>query len=210
MTSASTSAILAEAPSIVVEHPIGPLLDAPARLNALLIEIGAKQDESAFAELFDHFAPRLKGFFMRGGAQDAMAEEMMQETLLLVWRKAHMFNQEIAGASTWIFTIARNHRIDRLRRERRFSPLDDSLLEDVEADGPKADDAVNASQTEEILHRAIENLPAEQIEVVQLSFFENRTHSEIAKQLKLPIGTVKSRLRLAFGKLKSSLEGLLE
>jgi len=185
-------------------------LDAPSRLNALLRSISEDRDESAFVDLFDHFAPRLKGFFMRSGAQDAMAEEMMQETMLLVWRKAHLFNHEIAGASTWIFTIARNHRIDRLRRERRFAPLDEQLLEEVEAEGPKADDAVNASQTEELLHRAIDQLPAEQMEVVQLSFFENRTHSEIAQRLRLPIGTVKSRLRLAFGKLKSNLEGLLE
>ena len=210
MTSASTSTIMADPPSIVLEHPIGPPLDAPARLNALLMSVSADRDESAFVDLFGHFAPRLKGFFMRSGAQDAMAEEMMQETMLLVWRKAHLFNHEIAGASTWIFTIARNHRIDRLRRERRFAPLDENLLEEVEADGPKADEAVSASQTEELLHRAIDTLPAEQIEVVQLSFFENRTHSEIAQRLKLPIGTVKSRLRLAFGKLKSNLEGLLE
>lgn len=210
MTSGSTSTIAAAPPSIVLEQPIGLPVDAPARLNSLLIEIGAHRDEGAFSELFGFFAPRLKGFFLRSGAQDAMAEEMMQETMLLVWRKAHMFNHEIAGASTWIFTIARNHRIDRLRRERRFAPLDENMLEGVEADGPKADDAVNASQTEELLHRAIDDLPSEQIEVVQLSFFENRTHSEIAQRLKLPIGTVKSRLRLAFGKLKNSLEGLLE
>jgi len=210
MTSASTSTIVAHPPSIVIDHPIGPPLDAPSRLNALLRSISEDRDESAFVDLFDHFAPRLKGFFMRSGAQDAMAEEMMQETMLLVWRKAHLFNHEIAGASTWIFTIARNHRIDRLRRERRFAPLDEQLLEEVEAEGPKADDAVNASQTEELLHRAIDQLPAEQMEVVQLSFFENRTHSEIAQRLRLPIGTVKSRLRLAFGKLKSNLEGLLE
>ena len=210
MTSASTSTIVADPPSIVIDHPIGPPLDAPARLNALLMSISQDRDEGAFVDLFDHFAPRLKGFFMRGGAQDAMAEEMMQETMLLVWRKAHLFNHQIAGASTWIFTIARNHRIDRLRRERRFAPLDDQLLEEIEAEGPKADEAVNASQTEELLHRAIDQLPSEQMEVVQLSFFENRTHSEIAQRLRLPIGTVKSRLRLAFGKLKSNLEGLLE
>ncbi|MGI9415972.1 MAG: sigma-70 family RNA polymerase sigma factor [Hyphomicrobiales bacterium] len=184
--------------------------DTPDRLNELLNTVGANRDDAAFAGLFGFFAPRLKGFFIRSGAQEAMAEEMMQETMLLVWRKAHMFNPKLAGASTWIFTIARNHRIDRLRRERRFAPLDDQRLDEQEADGPKADEAVSAAQTEELLHRALRELPGEQVEVVQLSFFEHQTHSEIAQRLKLPIGTVKSRLRLAFGKLKSSLEGTLE
>ena len=183
---------------------------APGRLNGLLTSLGAARDETVFAELFGFFAPKLKGFFMRSGAEEAMAEEMMQETMLLVWRKAHTFKPEIASASTWIFTIARNHRIDRLRRERRFAPLDESVREEEDTTATKADDAVQAAQAEVLLHKAIGELPSDQVEVVQLSFFEHRSHSEIADRLKLPIGTVKSRLRLAFGKLKSSLEGTLE
>ena len=182
----------------------------PARLNALLTSLGAARDEAVFAELFEFFAPKLKGFFVRSGAEEAMADDMMQETMLLVWRKAHTFKPEIAGASTWIFTIARNHRIDRLRRERRFAPLDESVREEEDTEATQADDAVQTSQTELLLHRAIGELPPDQVDVIQLSFFEHRTHSEIAERLKLPIGTVKSRLRLAFGKLKSSLEGTLE
>jgi len=163
-----------------------------------------------FSELFEFFAPKLKGFFVRSGAEEAMADDMMQETMLLVWRKAHTFNPQIAGASTWIFTIARNHRIDRLRRERRFAPLDETTREEEDTDATKADDAVQAAQAESLLHQAIGELPPDQMDVIQLSFFEHRTHNEIAERLKLPIGTVKSRLRLAFGKLRSSLEGTLE
>ena len=183
---------------------------APAHLNALLTSLGAARDEAVFAELFECFAPKLKGFFMRSGAEEAMADDMMQETMLLVWRKAHTFNPGIAGASTWIFTIARNHRIDRLRRERRFAPLDETVRDEEDTDATKADDAVQAAQTEVLLHRAIGDLPSDQMDVIHLSFFEHRTHNEIAERLKLPIGTVKSRLRLAFGKLRSSLEGTLE
>jgi len=183
---------------------------APARLNALLTRLGTARDEAVFSELFEFFAPKLKGFFVRSGAEEAMADDMMQETMLLVWRKAHTFNPQIAGASTWIFTIARNHRIDRLRRERRFAPLDETTREEEDTDATKADDAVQAAQAESLLHQAIGELPPDQMDVIQLSFFEHRTHNEIAERLKLPIGTVKSRLRLAFGKLRSSLEGTLE
>jgi RNA polymerase sigma-70 factor (ECF subfamily) len=136
--------------------------------------------------------------------------EQTPEPLLLVWRKASLFDPSIAGASTWIFAIARNQRIDRIRRERRFTQLEDHMLDGDAAEAPKGDETVYAAQTESRLHDAIQDLPEQQVEVLKLSFFENRSHSEIATHLKLPVGTVKSRLRLAFGKLRASLEDIWE
>ncbi len=187
-----------------------PPEQTPESLCDLLRAVGVDQDKAAFAELFAFFAPRLKSFYLRGGAANATAEEMVQETLLLVWRKAAMFDASLAGASTWIFAIARNHRIDRFRRERRFTQLEDHMLDAEVAEDPKGDETVYAAQTETRLHNAIQELPPQQVEVLQLSFFENRSHSEIASHLKLPIGTVKSRLRLAFGKLRAGLEDIWE
>ncbi len=187
-----------------------PLDQSPAALVEFLTAVGERKDADAFSSLFGFFAPRIKSFYLRSGANDALAEEMMQETLLLVWRKASLFNPAIAGASTWIYTIARNHRIDRFRREQRFTQLEDHVADNEQAEDAKAEDAVFATQSEALLHDAIRQLPSEQIEVLHLSFFENHTHSEIAQRLKLPMGTVKSRLRLAFGKLRNNLEGMLE
>ena len=183
---------------------------SPDMLSALLRAVGDSRDKKAFSTLFGFFAPRLKSFFLRGGASETMAEEMMQETLLLVWRKAALFNHAIAGASTWIYAIARNQRIDHLRKERRFTQIDAYMLNADEVEEHKGEDEVYATQSEALLSGAMRDLPAEQVEVLRLSFFENHSHSEIAQKLKLPIGTVKSRLRLAFGKLRNSLEGILE
>ena len=190
--------------------PSAPPEQTPETLCELLKSVGLRQDKEAFTELFAFFAPRLKSYYMRGGARDAAAEELVQDTMLLVWRKAALFDASIAGASTWIFAIARNQRIDRIRRERRLTQLEDHMLDAEESEDPRGDDAVFASQAETRLHDAIRELPPQQVEVLHMSFFENRSHSEIAAQLNLPVGTVKSRLRLAFGKLRSNLEDMWE
>lgn len=204
----TTSSVVSPAPLPVVART--PLEQTPQSLSELLQTLAEHQDKTAFSQLFAFFAPRLKSFYLRGGAGDAAAEEMVQETMLLVWRKATLFNPAIAGASTWIFAIARNQRIDRIRRERRFIQLEDHMLDDEEADDPKGEETVYAAQSEARLHDAIQDLPPQQVKVLQMSFFENKSHSEIAEMLKLPVGTVKSRLRLAFGKLRTSLEDIWE
>lgn len=208
MTPQTASPAVSAAPPPVAART--PLDQTPESLRELLQTVAESQDKSAFSQLFAFFAPRLKSFYLRGGAGDAAAEEMVQETMLLVWRKASLYDAAIAGASTWIFAIARNQRIDRIRRERRFTQLEDHMLDGEEAEGPKGDETVYASQSESRLHEAIQDLPPQQVEVLQMSFFENKSHSEIAEMLKLPVGTVKSRLRLAFGKLRTSLEDIWE
>jgi RNA polymerase sigma-70 factor (ECF subfamily) len=171
--------------------------------GALIARIAADADRAAFAELFQHFAPRVKSYGLRLGAADAAAEELAQDTLLAVWRKAGQFDPARASASTWIFTIARNLRIDALRRERRPPPPDD------EADpSPLADALILGSQQEGRVRQALGSLPPEQLEVIRLSFFSEAPHSAIAESLGLPLGTVKSRLRLAMTRLRALLEDL--
>jgi RNA polymerase sigma-70 factor (ECF subfamily) len=163
-------------------------------------------DRSAFAALFDHFAPRVKAYLMRMGLPASRAEELAQETMLLVWRKAARFDPETAGAAAWIFTIARNLRIDAARRD-RLAMTDTDPLADAPPPLP-ADTLLNTSQRAERLRHAMHRLPAEQIEVLQLAFFDDRPHAEIERVLGIPLGTVKSRLRLAMTRLRSMLDEL--
>lgn len=175
--------------------------------------VATRRDRAAFVNLFEHFAPRVKTFILRSGANEAMAEELAQETMLTVWRKAGMFVPGSTGAAAWIFTIARNLRIDVLRRERygcgsKSGGYNDDTDIAVE---PHVDERLTpearfaAAQSEESVRKAMAQLSAEQLRVIELSFYEEEAHSEIAKQLQLPLGTVKSRVRLALGRLRSLL-----
>ena len=174
----------------------------------LIEKIAETKDRDAFAALFAHFAPRLKGYLLRLGASDGQAEEVLQEALLTVWRKAHLFDRKKAAASTWIFTIARNRRIDILRK-RKFPEID---AEDpsLVPDAPRApDEEVIGAREGEAVRLALEKLPEEQRELVRLAFYNGWSHSKIAEDTNLPLGTVKSRLRLAFSRLRNELEGRL-
>lgn len=175
-----------------------------SELNALLVAVGRTRDRTAFASLFGHFAPRLKSYLMRLGAGSGQAEDLAQETMLTLWRKADQFDPAKAAAATWAFTIARNLRVDALRRERRpeIDTSDPALVAD---DAPQADDAIARTQEDARLRDALTELPREQIEVVELSFFADKPHSVIASELGLPLGTVKSRLRLAMARLRTAL-----
>lgn len=173
-----------------------------------LIKVIARDgDALAFALLFEHFAPRVKTFMKRSGAGDAQADELAQETLLMVWRKAALFDVTSVGAAAWIFTIARNLRIDALRREKRVTPNEvrDIDLEFVIDDAPEPDVRLLASEAEARVRKALQSLSAEQLQVVELSFYEEHAHAEIARMLGIPLGTVKSRLRLAMNRLRSLL-----
>jgi RNA polymerase sigma-70 factor (ECF subfamily) len=183
---------------------------APADWALLIEAISQRQDRAAFAQLFGHFAPRVKTFMRRSGASDAAADELAQETLLAVWRKASQFDPATAGASAWIFTIARNLRIDALRRERRGGIGDSDAvdLEFVLDESPSPDVLLASAQVESRVKGALAALSDEQMRVVQLSFFQEKAHAEIAQMLSIPLGTVKSRLRLAMTKLRALLEDL--
>jgi RNA polymerase sigma-70 factor (ECF subfamily) len=177
----------------------GDLADA----SSLVVRV-AQRDRAAFARLFEHFAPRVKSYMLKLGATPAVAEELAQEAMLTVWRKADSFDPARAGAAAWIFTIARNLRIDAARRDRIFSMLDGQPREDA-SEEPGPDAILAAGQRAGRIRDAMTTLSRDQVEVIRLSFFEDKAHGEIATTLRLPLGTVKSRLRLAMTRLKALL-----
>jgi len=172
--------------------------------SVLLLSIGQIQDKAAFADLFQHFAPRVKSYMLKLGSADEMAEELAQQTLLQVWRKAQLFDPDKAAASTWIFRIARNIRIDVLRKQKHFFD-DDFDLAKIEDEQEDAEVKINREQKSRHVALALAKLPQDQAKIIRMSFYDGLSHGEIAKQLELPLGTVKSRIRLAFGRLKESV-----
>jgi RNA polymerase sigma-70 factor (ECF subfamily) len=175
----------------------------PATLSGYIVSIAQRGDREAFARLFSHFAPRVKSYMLRLGAAPEAAEELAQETLLTVWRRAASFDPTRAAASTWIFTIARNLRIDLSRRAGRAPPPNDPTTAPPDPTPPDA--AFGAVQDEARVAAAMAALPKEQAQVIRLAFFADKAHSEIAGELGLPLGTVKSRLRLAMARLRGAL-----
>jgi RNA polymerase sigma-70 factor (ECF subfamily) len=191
-----------------VTSPPDPAAVLRARdFNRDIQSIAEVADREAFARLYEYFAPRVTSYLTRLGAPPNVAEELVQETMLSVWRKAASFDPSRAGASTWIFTIARNLRIDYLRRDR--SPAD--LLPDPSEEPdetPTMESTMITAQRDDRLREAMGSLSREQAEIVRLVYFQDRPHSEISRILGLPLGTVKSRVRLALGRLRSLLEDL--
>lgn len=175
-----------------------------ADLSAALVAVAERGDRAAFARLFGHFAPRVKAYMLRLGAPPQRAEDLAQDTMMAVWRKAGLFDPAKAEAATWVFTIARNLRIDALRRERHPEVSDEALLE-REDERPRADALLDSEQRAQRLRRALAALTPEQAEVVRLSYFADLAHPAIAQRLNLPLGTVKSRLRLALGRIRKAL-----
>lgn len=179
--------------------------DTPPSNEALLLEVGLKRDRAAFRQLFDYFAPRIKSFLMKGGARPDQAEELAQETMLAVWARAESFDPKQAAASTWIFTIARNKRIDALRKFMRVDPDPNDPAFAPVADA-SVDDVMIAQQQTASVRKAMTTLPADQSRLLIKSFFENKSHAEIAAETRLPLGTVKSRIRLAVEKLRYAMQ----
>jgi RNA polymerase sigma factor (sigma-70 family) len=174
-----------------------------ARLGNLVRRIAATGDRVAFAELFGLLAPRVKSFLLRLGCDGGTAEELTQDVMFVVWHRAGQFDPTRAAPTTWVFTIARNQRIDRLRRERWVEPDPDDPLFVAEVESAETDIEIAERQTR--LHQAIANLPEEQAQLIQMAYFEDKAHSGIATERNLPLGTVKSRLRLAVSRLKKAM-----
>ena len=174
------------------------------RFADLLLAVAELQDRDAFAELFAYYAPRVKSYLLRLGADSALAEEIAQDVMVTVWRKAGLFDRAQASVSTWIFRIARNRRIDLFRRSKRpeLDPEEEMIL----PSGVEAPDArIEAMETEARVRAAMKDLPEEQVLLLKLAFYEGLSHSEIAARLGAPLGKVKSRIRLAFAKMKVRL-----
>jgi len=181
--------------------------DMIERAATLIAAIATRGDREAFATLFAFYAPRIKALLMRQGAPADVAEELAQETMLAVWRKAASFDPARASAGTWMFAIARNLRIDRMRRERAVPAQ--ALYDVLQGEAPKAPgDAVEGAERDDRVRAALQELSSEQMSVVRLSYYESKPHADIAQALGIPLGTVKSRLRLAMARLRERLEDL--
>ena len=174
------------------------------QLCQLVTSIADGRDREAFADLFRYFAPRLKGFGLRRGVDAGAAEELAQETMLTVWRKADSFDPRRATVSTWIFTIIRNKRIDLFRRE-TYPEADLSEVVDTASDGRSPDESLSLSEASRAVSSVMKSLPEEQLAIVRKAFFEGKSHRAIADEMKLPLGTVKSRIRLALARMRVAL-----
>jgi RNA polymerase sigma factor (sigma-70 family) len=170
--------------------------------SALMVRVRDHQDRAAFGALFAHFAPRVKYFLMKAGSSASVAEDCAQDVMATVWAKAGQFDASRASVATWIFTIARNRRIDIARRDRRAEPED---LDWDEASEPDQADVYAAAEETRILGRALAELPEKQRQLIQRAYYGDLTHSEIAAETGLPLGTIKSRIRLALDKLRLKL-----
>lgn len=170
---------------------------------ALVCAVRDRQDRAAFAALFRHFAPRVKGFLMKSGADAALAEECAQDVMATLWQKAHLFDPARASVATWVFTIARNRRIDALRRSRRPEPEELPWGPEPE---PDQAEVLEAQQETERLGQALARLPEAQRVLVERAYWGEVSHSEIAAETGLPLGTIKSRIRLALERLRTELK----
>jgi len=197
------------AQDIVSRAPVSPTADVSdqkSRMREYLVKIGSERDEAAFAAVYDYFAGRIKSFLIGKGMNEDSAEELAQEVMLIIWRRAESYDPKKAAASTWIFTIARNRHIDFLRGNQRVEvELDDETLElettEQDIQERHVDDQLHSNR----LRSALESLPQEQRQVMHLSYFRGQSHGAIAKWLDLPIGTVKSRIRLAMQSVRTQL-----
>ncbi len=180
--------------------------EGPEQAAAWLRAIAEDGDRVAFVALFGYFAPRVKAYLLRLSLPPAQAEELTQEAMLAVWRKAAQFDAGTTGAAAWIFTIARNLRVDAARRAALARP-EEMPADELEPILP-ADAQLDHARRADRLRQALETLPREQAEVVRLAFFDDRPHAEIERRLGIPLGTVKSRLRLAMARLRAQLDAL--
>ena len=176
--------------------------DKTAEWVAEMLAVRDHRDAAAFAALFDHFAPRVKGFLMRSGSDAALAEDCAQDVMATVWKKAALYDPARASVATWVFTIARNKRIDVIRRSRRPEPEDLPWGPEPEAE---PDEQLAVSQDSARLREAVKALPKKQRDIVEKAYFGDLTHSEIAEVTGLPMGTIKSRLRLAMDRLRHAM-----
>lgn len=185
--------------------PIQPAQDsAPPSHETLIVLVARDRDKSAFKQLFGYFAPRLKSYLMNLGLGAERAEDVAQDVMVTVWQKAEQFDASKAKLSTWMFRIARNRFID-LKRRQKYPEVDaDDHLKELVAP-EQTDQPVMAGQTATRINKAMVILKENQRQVIELSFFEELSHSQIAERLDLPLGTVKSRIRIAFQALRKEL-----
>ena len=176
--------------------------------DSLLVNIGESRDKVSFKKIYKYFSPRIKGYIMKLGAEESMAEEIVQETMTTIWRKSDTYDPKNAGASTWIFTIARNKRIDRLRKDgKKLSNLIDPSLQPQSEKMP--DENLIDKEIKAEFSLILKKISPDQAKIIKAAYYEGKTHKEISDEIKIPLGTVKSRVRLALKHIKDELGGKL-
>ncbi|HEX2528055.1 MAG TPA: sigma-70 family RNA polymerase sigma factor [Geminicoccus sp.] len=180
-----------------MNHPLEP------DFAELIERVAGSHDKAAFAALFHHFAPKIRSYLRRLGVGDTMADDLTQEVMLSVWRRAGQYDRRLAAPATWVYTIARNKRIDALRRDRGAETSLDDTIEQEPDDAPLSDEIAIARQMREKVLVAVDALPPDQARLLKVFYFEEKSHSVIAEEMELPLGTVKSRLRLALAKMRT-------
>jgi RNA polymerase sigma-70 factor (ECF subfamily) len=194
--------------SVVSDSHQAGALPCADELAALVSAVATASDRQAFALLFKHFAPRVKSYLMRGGTPEQQAEDLTQEAMVTLWRKAAQFDARHASVSTWVFAIARNLRIDAFRRAGggQQAAFDDGFdLDSLPHDTPSPDEALSSARSTTEVRAAMRALSADHVQVLRLSFYEDQPHAQIARELGIPLGTVKSRIRGAVSQLRRLL-----
>jgi RNA polymerase sigma-70 factor (ECF subfamily) len=179
--------------------------DKLTRLTECLTRVAQDRDKAAFGELFDHYAPLIRAYSLaRDTGSDLVADDLVQEVMTRVWLKADKYNVRLANLNTWIFTLARNCRIDYLRRNSRYATEIDptDIFNDIEDDGPGPFQQVQQNRAEANIRAGLKQLPREQSEILTKVYLEGKSHQQASDELHLPLGTVKSRVRLALKKLE--------
>jgi RNA polymerase sigma-70 factor (ECF subfamily) len=178
-------------------------------LTSCLARVASNRDKQAFAKLFDHFVPLIRAYSLaREPGADLVADDLAQEVMIRIWQKAHTFNSNLASLNTWVFTLARNCRIDYLRRNsRHLSDIDpETVFETIEDDSPGPFQLAHQQRLQSRIQDGFKQLPAEQVEIMRMVYLEGKSHQRTSEELSLPLGTVKSRVRLALKKLEVLLE----
>ena len=177
----------------------------PDEFADLVMAVATKRDRTAFARLFDFYAPRVYAYLLRLRLEPGVADELTQDVMTTLWQKAELFDRTKSSVGTWLFRIAHNRRID-VHRRGREDTVPEPRPTDTPDPSPAPDDSLDMSQREASIRAALRLLPEEQLDLIRLAFFEGLSHGDIASQTGLPLGTVKSRLRLAFSRLRQALE----
>jgi RNA polymerase sigma-70 factor (ECF subfamily) len=173
-------------------------------MRSLIALVANQQDRSAFVQIYEYFSPRVKSFLIGRNMAPQLADEVLQEVMLAVWQKAHLYSPEKAAVSTWIFTIARNKHVDRIRQE-KFPELDAEDPSLKPAESAEVEGECASMEQSKAVQEALAKLPKDQYEVIYMSFMRGVSHGEIGERLDLPLGTVKSRIRLGFKRLRAEL-----
>ena len=174
-----------------------------SNLNNLMNRIQKYRDEMAFSEIFDFFAPKINAYFIQNRIKIESSEELTQEVLSTVWVKSNLYDSTKSALSTWIFTIARNKKIDFLRKNSKINFKEEDIREFLYQD--REIDLIEENEAKKQIERVNNELDEQQKIMIKMNFFENKSHKKIADELEIPLGTVKSRIRQILTKMQGFL-----